>query len=236
MSKFGKWWMKYNLFYLVLPLLFWGWIAISYKLCMLINTDAYTFDFPIDDAIPFYSYFFVFYFCYYFLPEIILWRLSCIDKKKYWRSAIAFFISCFIANLSFCIYNVQMIRTPGILEMKFSDIHNLSTFFDYCVHCVYKTDANALNCFPSMHAMGGALLVILGITIPKLDQKCFSLWKEITIVIIGIGCTLSTVFIKQHYFLDMIVGFLIMIILYALVTGISIIRDKNKENTLSIKE
>ena len=36
-------------------------------------------------------------------------------------------------------------------------------------------------------------------------------------IIFGVGCILSTVFIKQHYFIDMVFGVIFMVVFYSLV-------------------
>jgi membrane-associated phospholipid phosphatase len=56
----------------------------------------------------------------------------------------------------------------------------------------------------------------------------FSKKLQITSIICGIWCTISTVFVKQHYFVDMVVGTLIMIVFYSLILWIDKKRDIKK--------
>ena len=135
--KLGKFFIKYHIFYLILPIALWGFKALSYNIAIWIDPPTRYFHFTIDDKIPFIKYFFVFYFSYY-------------------------------------------------LE--------------------------AMNCFPSLHAIVGMCLVSIGAYIPKLDKKGLPKAFRIISIIIGIGCILSTIFIKQHYFIDMIAGVILEVV------------------------
>ena len=57
-----------------------------------------------------------------------------------------------------------------------------------------KKDLEAMNCFPSLHAIVGMCLVSIGAYIPKLDKKGLPKAFRIISIIIGIGCILSTIF------------------------------------------
>ena len=87
-------------------------------------------------------------------------------------------------------------------------------------------DKGALNCFPSIHAIMGTLMVISGV-----KTKGFPKWFQITSIVFGVGCILSTVFIKQHYFIDMVVGTIIMLFFYFLVTFIDNKFLKNRKDS-----
>jgi membrane-associated phospholipid phosphatase len=100
---------------------------------------------------------------------------------------------------------------------------NGNDVFDLLVKFIYKADAKAVNCFPSIHAIIGTTMIIGGYKTNKFSKKL-----QITSIICGIGCTISTVFVKQHYFVDMVVGTLIMIVFYSLILWIDKKRDIKK--------
>ena len=122
-------------------------------------------------------------------------------------------LTVIICNICFWIYQVKMER-PEIV---------VNDAFDYLVKFIYDMDKGALNCCPSIHAVMGTLMIIAGYKTEK-----FPKWLQILSMIFGVGCILSTVFIKQHYFIDIVLGVLIMSASYLLVTTIDkkILRKK----------
>lgn len=219
-TKFNQFLVKHNFFYLIISILFYLVMWGLYTLCSLINSNPHYFDMEIDKHIPFVKYMLIFYYTHYFVPELLLWRVSFIDKRKFFRVLYAYMISCGICYIIYLFYNVGIIRQPGYGEgylFPISEVDSISKLFDYGINAIYISDPTALNCFPSIHAIGGCSMVILSVFIPNLDKKRFPIYLSIIGIICGIGCILSTIFIKQHYFIDMICGFLLMLIIYILV-------------------
>jgi len=213
----GKFLIKFNIYYLIFAILLYFIKAMLYVVCASIDVKPHYIHMAIDDKIPFIKYFFVFYFTYYFLPQILLWLLSFYDKRKYFRVFIAFSIACLLSYVVFCFYNVVMIRQPGYgagYEFPFSEVDSISRFFDYCMNYIYNHDPTAKNCLPSIHAIAGVTMAIIGIFIPSVDKKRMPVWIMVIAIVCGIGCVLSTVFIKQHYFIDVVVGSLLMALCY----------------------
>lgn len=211
-SKLWSFILKYHLLYLALPFCFWGVKALLYNIVIWINPPTRVLHFSIDESIPFIKYFFVFYFTYYFLPEFALWGLSFYDKKKYWAILGALGISMFVSFIFFLSFNVTMIRQPGYPNgVRLTDVKDISSLFDYFMNWIYLKDPKAMNCFPSLHAVIGMFLAIIGISVPYLDRKHIPIAFRIVCIICGLGCVLSTIFIKQHYFIDMIAGVLLAV-------------------------
>jgi membrane-associated phospholipid phosphatase len=186
-----------------------------YKASNRINTDFHTINMAIDDMIPFCKYFLIFYVSYYWFPELLLWLLSYVDKRKFYRLLISISIACLICNICFAIYQVKMIR-PEVIG---------NDLFSVLMRVMYDIDKEALNCFPSIHSLMGTAMIIGGFKTNK-----FPKWFGISCYILGIGCILSTVFIKQHYFIDMVVGVLLMIVVYIIVLCVDNKLIKKREN------
>lgn len=208
---------KYHIKYMLLIVLLYVIKLVLYETSSFINSDYSIITMKIDSLIPFCKYFILFYTTYYWFPILQLYLLSFADKRKFYRLLIAIGVSCLIANVIFWIYQVKMIR-PEITD---------STIFDWMINFIYKIDKEALNCFPSVHALMGCGMVIGG-----LKTKKFPHWLRIISFIFGIGCIVSTVFIKQHYFIDMLVGMLLMVIVYLIVLVIDekIVKKKTLQN------
>lgn len=207
--------IKYHIQYFILMIALYIVKGILYFSVAKIPVEIHHFHMKIDELIPFNKYFYVFYASYYFLPIIFIWILSFYNLDKVWSLIIGAFLANIIACIIFVCYQVQMIRPEYYenLEMHFKDIKNISDFFDFCIATQYNLDEGALNCFPSLHSVGGTLLVLIGW---KLNKEEPNLPKIIQIVclIFGYGIICSTVFIKQHYFIDAICGHILMIITY----------------------
>jgi len=207
-------WNKFNVWAMLwVAALYYGKLMM-YKASNRINTDWHIIDMKIDDLIPFCKYFMFFYFTYYWFSQLQLWLVSLGDKRKFFRMLIAAAITCVVCNICFLCYQVKMIRP----EITGNDP------FDLWVKWIYNRDAKALNCCPSIHAVMGALMVIGGWKTNK-----FPKWLQIVSIIFGVGCALSTVFVKQHYFIDMVLGVLFMIFFYWIVCLVDKKLQKRKE-------
>lgn len=234
-SSFNNFMVKHNLYYLLLAILFYLAMWGLYTICFVVNTTTHYFNMEIDKHIPFVKYMLIFYYTHYFVPEILLWRISFIDKRKYWNVLTAYAISCAICFIIYLCYNVGMERQPGYgVDYLFpiSEVDSISKLFDYGINAIYASDPMALNCFPSIHSIGGCVMLILSIFIPNVDKKRFPIWVIIIGIICGIGCILSTIFIKQHYFIDMFCGFILMLIVYILVCIIGKFILKKKQECI----
>ncbi len=234
-SSFNKFMVKHNLYYLLLTILFYLVMWGLYTICSVVNTTPHYFNMEIDNHIPFVKYMLIFYYTHYFVPELLLWRISFIDKKKYWNVLMAYAISCTICYIIYLCYNVGIERQPGYgVDYLFpiSEVDSISKLFDYGINAIYASDPTALNCFPSIHSIGGCVMIILSVYIPNFDKKRLPIWIIIVGIICGIGCMLSTIFIKQHYFIDMVCGFILMLVIYILVCMIDKFISKKKQECI----
>ncbi len=226
-SKFGKFWIKAHLQYLVLALAMYGLKAVLYFIIAYIPCNPVTFGNPtipyengpyamaIDNAIPLVSYFYFFYVLYYVVPEIMLWILSFFDKKKVVTIVVACASATVLACICYLIQQVKMIRPEALVGQyaDFSKVHDLNTFFLWAINKQYIADETALNCFPSLHSTVGMALSLCGIWTGK-DEKHFPIGLRIFCGLFGAGIMMSTFFVKQHYFIDTIVGAGLMAVLY----------------------
>ncbi len=209
---------KYHIWYaLLIAALYYGKLMM-YKFSNRVNTNYHYINMKIDDLIPFCKYFMFFYFTYYWFSQLQLWFVSYGNKRKFYRMLIAAAITCVACNICFLCYQVRMIRP----EVTGNDP------FDLWVKWIYNRDAKAMNCCPSIHAVMGTLMVIGGFKSSNLPK-----WLNIVSVIFGVGCIVSTVFVKQHYFIDMVLGVIFMTIFYLIVVFVdNKILKKKEMNTI----
>lgn len=209
-----KFYFKFNVFaMLVVAALYFGKLWL-YRATCRINTDYHIINMKIDELIPLCKYFAFFYFTYYWFSTLQLWIISFFDKKKFYRLIIAIAVACIISNIIFLCYQVKMIRPEVVGD----------NFFSRWVRWIYRRDPRALNCFPSIHAVVGVAMIIGGWKTGKMPK-----WLTIVSIIFGVGCILSTVFVKQHYFIDMVAGTILFIIVYPLVIYFEKLILKRKE-------
>lgn len=213
-ERFIYYYKKYHLHYLLLIAFLYALKLIMYELSNTITTNYHIINMKIDSLIPFCKYFIIFYFTYYWFTPLILYLTSYSSKRKFYKLIISTTITCVLANIIYQIYQVKMIR-PEIIG---NDLFDLSVKFLY-----NNLDPTALNCFPSIHAVMGVITIIA-----SYKNEALPKWLQITGIIIGIGCAISTVFVKQHYFIDMIVGTIMIIIIYSLVSLIDKIFQKKQ--------
>ena len=222
-SKFGKFWTKAHLQYLLMALAMYGLKAVLYFIIAYIPCHPVTFGNPvtgvyamaIDNAIPLVSYFYFFYVLYYIVPEIFLWILSFFDKKKVITIVIACASATVVACICYLIQQVKMIRPEAYVGQyhDFAQVHDLNTFFLWAIDKQYIADETALNCFPSLHATVGMALALCGIWTGK-DEKHVPIGLRIFCGLFGAAIVMSTFFVKQHYFIDTVAGALLMAVLY----------------------
>lgn len=203
-EKFIEFYKKYHIHYLLLIAFLYALKLIMYELSNTITTNYHTINMKIDNLIPFCKYFIIFYFTYYWFTPLALYLTSYSNKRKFFKLIFSTTITCVLANIVFQIYQVKMIRP----EITGNDI------FDLWVNWLYTDlDPTALNCFPSLHAVMGIITIIA-----SYKNKTMPKWLQVTGILLGVGCAISTVFVKQHYFLDMIVGTILIIIIYSIVS------------------
>ena len=91
---------------------------------------------------------------------------------------------------------------------------------EYLVNFIYKIDTPILNCFPSMHC----IISFIFIYVALLD-KDLKLGSKIFIILWALSVVLSTVFIKQHVFVDVVSAFIVSIVMYVIVKKIKYLND-----------
>lgn len=143
----------------------------------------------IDDAIPF---------CEYFVVPYYMWHVSILffavytfrRDSEHFEKLLRFFIACCI--VIFPIY----ILFPSCQELR-PDVMENTNIFTQLVQWTYSIDTNTNVC-PSMHVMG-----CIGLLFTCWDMKGINDRKGhvFQVVLLSLIC-LSTMFIKQHSFID----------------------------------
>ena len=169
----------------------------------------------LDDRIPFLEGFILPYICWYpFLISIGL-ALMILDGPAF-RRYIIFLMAGFFSALLFCVLvpNGQNLRP---------EVYPRQNFCTWLVGLIYAADTNT-NVFPSMHVIGsiGGILAVH-------DCKRLKRWR-LPVIFAGVLISLSTVFVKQHSFLDVIGGVIWSLPLWFLVYRLPKLRKRKAKN------
>lgn len=167
----------------------------------------------IDNKIPFISDFIYFYYSWYLIIIIIPFIYYKKDKTRFKKYIAAYQVAIIITFLFYFLYPTMIIRPSVPMDGISNQLTNL----------LYEMDNPALNCLPSMHCLI-CFLHILNIS----KCKNMSITLKVTISLWSIVVILSTLLIKQHVIIDVIVGILLAIIIFIVVENIKIKRIENK--------
>ena len=159
------------------------------------TNSVYTF---MDKIIPFNKIFILPYVSWYVFIAIFTAILCIVDKERYLKLLITLNIGMITCYMIYYFYPTYVPR-PMVTGTDF--LSNL-------VLNLYEAD-NPYNCFPSIHVLNS---VLIGIYICSSEK--ISKWIKIVCVIMSGSIILSTMFIKQHYFADVLAGIIFACILY----------------------
>ncbi|MBU3158890.1 phosphatase PAP2 family protein [Clostridium frigoris] len=185
--------IKRGLFALSIPL-----ISLTYPMLNQYrgNTnDLFTF---VDKLIPFNKFFILPYVSWYIFIAVFSVILCIADKEKYFKLLITLNIGMITCYIIYYFYPTYVPR-PLILG---------TDFFSNLVLNLYAAD-NPYNCFPSIHVLNSVLIALYIYESEKVS-KC----TKVICIIMSVSIILSTMFIKQHYFADVIAGVIFAFILY----------------------
>ncbi|MGI2297757.1 phosphatase PAP2 family protein [Paenibacillus sp. GXUN7292] len=155
----------------------------------------------IDDRIPFLIWFVIPYAIWMPLLYISFIYLGLKDRSLYWRTIITYNAAVIVCNIIFILFPTHMPRP----EISGNDI------FTTLVQFIYSND-EPVNCFPSIHCLTSYLLLI---TMNR--HKLLKTGLRITFSIVFISIIASTVFIKQHAWVDVIGGVVLAEAVYRIV-------------------
>lgn len=177
------------------------------------NTNSvFTF---IDKLVPFNKYFILPYVSWYMFIAIFAAILCILDKERYLKLLITLNIGMITCYVIYYFYPTYVPR-PMITETDF--LSNL-------VLNLYEAD-NPYNCFPSIHVLNSTLIALYVFKSEKLNK-----WiKGICISVSG-SIILSTMFIKQHYFADVVAGIIFAYVLYFSFKNLKFNFDKEQSIT-----
>lgn len=196
-NKLTRFWNKINGRELLIILLIYAFSIAMYLLFAALQLPTHTIQMKIDDYIPFVPVFVIGYHFYYYTWFFSVWFTSFKSKKVFIRMCKVAFWSVVIASIFYTFFPVEMTR-PVVTG---TDI------FSKMVRGIYKADVNSRTCFPSLHAVIGTVTALAAI-----KDKGGNILRRLLFIFFGVSMTLAATLIKQHYFIDIVTGSVLVIL------------------------
>lgn len=174
-----------------------------YMLCKLIAPEPTLIGNAIDNKIPFNIYFIIPYTFWYillFMMPLIFYKK---DKKDFTRYILSYLTVSILADIIYIFYPTTVIR-PEISQNQ-SILH-------YITNIIFQIDSPPENCFPSLHCAVSFLWILF-----ILEKNKYTFTSKLLTISVNILIILSTLFIKQHVFIDTISGITLGIIGYLII-------------------
>ena len=156
----------------------------------------------LDSKIPLISEFIWVYFFTFPLAIFTYFWVAYKDKKHLWNLWLTITISFAISGIIYFFWQTEMVK-PALEATTLSDKFLIWTW----------NSCKPINCLPSQHCFM-AFAIILGFYNQK---KTTPAWLRWSCFVISILIVFATVFLKQHYVLDIVASFIIMIPTYLIV-------------------
>lgn len=182
--------------------------GILFVVVKLFQSNYHTFNYIIDNKIPFIPQMIIIYNLFYPMIFISFYNIFNHDKDTYYKGIIAGILGFIIADIIFLTYPVVMIR-PDIFNLNIDPINR------FIIYLTYTLDDPAINCFPSIHCLFCFQAIYSTFKCSNYNNK----YKIITIIILLL-IALSTLLVKQHYLFDVIGAFIVCIITNLITTFI----------------
>ena len=180
---------------------------------------------PLDDKIPLIPWFVYFYYLTFPLGLVTFFYVAYKDKKSLYDIFLTLCISFAISGIIYLVGQTEFIK-PEFTPQTFTDKLVVWTW----------GSTNPVNCFPSQHCF-----MAFAIIIAVCSSKGLNIFYRLAAFAISIMIILSTVFIRQHFLLDIFASFDIMFIVFGLVYYFKLgnrlkARQERKENERQIKK
>ena len=181
---------------------FFGYVLLGlfYYGCKLIIHNYNVVHLPFDDKIPFLPIFIIPYVIWYLYVPGLMIATFLAGKKAFLKQQYVFYSGALICGMIFFIY-------PTVIDFR-PDASG-DGFLLWLTRFIYANDVPPSNVFPSFHCYEALSVHLTTFTAGPYKKK-FALRTASAVLVILI--CLSTVFIKQHSYIDVISGCIMAIL------------------------
>jgi len=177
-------------------------VSIIHVMLNRYRTDVHNIKTLIDELIPFNKFFiipYVYWFAYIF---VVLTFFAVVDYRYYFRLLMSIIAGMFVCFIVYYFFPTTVPR-PEVFG---------NDMLSRLVRFVYSKD-NPYNCFPSIHVLNALLVTLFFCDYYK--GRILRALSIISCVLIS----LSTLFVKQHYVLDVVSSALLGSCMYLMFTN-----------------
>lgn len=158
----------------------------------------------LDDLIPFCKYAVIPYFAWFvWIPFTLFYLLWKAPRADFWRLCLPLFAGMTVA---LAVYVV----VPNGLDLRPYRVYG-SDFFARTVRRLYDTDT-ATNVCPSIHVFNSVTLMMAYYRSRIFDEPCRR-WMRPAAAVLCVSIIASTVLLKQHSCIDVVLGILLALVL-----------------------
>lgn len=167
------------------------------------KTNVRTIPTWVDNAIPFTKYFILPYIVWYGYVAYLFVYYIIYDKNRYYKLLITISAGMLTCIAIYCFYPTYVPR-PHV---------NGNDIFSFIVRLIYSKD-HPYNCCPSIHVYESVVIAAF-----INHDKSFTLKGKIISTVISASIIISTLFVKQHFFIDVVSGMALAYIYYFLINA-----------------
>ncbi len=194
-SRHPIWFMA---FYLVFYLSVFHWLEVN------ITVPEVWVHCRLDDLIPFCKYAVIPYFAWFvWIPFTLFYLLWKAPRADFWRLCLPLFAGMTIALAVYVVI-------PNGLDLRPYRVYG-SDFFARTVRRLYDTDT-ATNVCPSIHVFNSVTLMMAYYRSRIFDEPCRR-WMRPAAAVLCVSIIASTVLLKQHSCIDVVLGILLALVL-----------------------
>lgn len=193
--KTREFWMEF-LKASIVVLIVAGTIGITWGIPQLASFGQSNFpSMPIDDKIPLVTEFVWVYYLTFPLGILTIYVMYFKNREAMWDIVVAIVIALYISMFFYFVYPTEMVK-PSLDPVTLSDKFTLATW----------AACRPVCCLPSQHCY-----MALSCIFASIYEKNTNIFFRIFTAVCGVLIILSTVFLKQHYLLDFVVSFVILV-------------------------
>ena len=156
----------------------------------------------IDSKIPVVPIFIYFYIGWYLMLIFVPFIFYKYDELSFNKYILTTFIGITVCGIIYFVFPTLIVREPFI-------VNSVTTFL---IELIYKLDTPALNCLPSMHCLISFIFMIYCTLSKQIPIK-----YKVLINVFSTLVVISTVLIKQHFIIDVIMALIISIFISVIV-------------------
>lgn len=168
------------------------------------EVDSYTIiHLPIDDKIPFVEFFVVPYMMWFMYVALFVAVMVFFDKDEYTR-----LFTTLVTGMT--LFLIVSTLWPNMHELRAQADLSGNSIFAQMIRNLYETDTPT-NLIPSIHVYNSIMIHV------SVLHSSFMKKHKVVTWLSGILCTLivlSTMFIKQHSIIDVIVAMVLAVVMY----------------------